>query len=189
MTITSTNIDISTIVSRNTDAYVVKDSVGSISGDYEAQVDQTRSGTLDGFSGTCASFGVSSTAADTFDDWGDGHIVGLNQQAATQVHIESFGAANIDTSVQNDANPRYLTITRVSGTVSAKIYTDSDRTTLSDTITLTVSDTETFEYVYAFSSRDIGTTSRNMTFDIDNLNLISGFSGAVASKHHQTIIY
>lgn len=66
----------------------------------------------------------------------------------------------------------YITITRdeTAGTLTALIYTDSDRTILVDTLTLTLQENEDFQYIFSTLSYN-NATGNPMDGFMENLNL------------------
>ena len=91
------------------------------------------------------------------------------------LRLENFDGANGTLDAYTClANTRYyLTIERSGTTGTIKIYSDSARTTLLDTLTLTV-ENDTFRYIYACSSLNTAQASRDMDVIMENLDLQEG---------------
>lgn len=87
-------------------------------------------------------------------------------------YLEYFGAAyDFDSYTDSGALPlsRYFTITRVGSTITAQIYSDSARTTLLDTLTITA-DNLAYRYVYAFINRGTAGT-QTASIAVSNLDV------------------
>lgn len=64
----------------------------------------------------------------------------------------------------------YFTITKVGTDLTCKIYSDSERTSLLDTLSLTLQADHSFRYVFACNSYNVGSGQSN-DLDIENLDL------------------
>lgn len=73
--------------------------------------------------------------------------------------------------------PYYLSANRTSETtMSIRIYSDSGRTTLIDTISVSVTSGRRYRYVFGLNSRNAGTGGKNCTLDVEDLDLQEGAS-------------
>ncbi len=107
---------------------------------------------------------------------GNGQIVGgYDTSPNTNIYIEeaSTKASSAGYVITVSTTPYYLTITRVGTTASCKIYSDSGRTTLLDTESVTCS-TTTFRYLNVFNGYNDGSLNTTATGYSDSLNLQEG---------------
>ena len=144
------------IETRTTNAHVYKSY--PVSGDFSFTFDTVLTST-DTFSGETAMWGISNTADATFEDWGNGIILGYYSTGSTpKLKLGNF---SYDSSVNLSLGTRYyLRVFRSGTTVTAQIYSDAGRTNLVDTLTRNF-DANTYNYLYAFSARSyIGTNKK-----------------------------
>ncbi len=83
--------------------------------------------------------------------------------------------------------PYYLTIQKSGDTVTCKIYSDSDRTNLLDTLTLSGITDNSYRYIYATQSEHGAAGGTQISGLISNLDLQEGAGGiSVPVAMHQT---
>ena len=84
--------------------------------------------------------------------------------------IRDFGTTNSDSYNSVVDNDYYVTVDRISTTFRARIYSDSARTTLLDTLSITGS-SNAFRYLQAVASENGGGGADNTTGYTENLDL------------------
>lgn len=90
----------------------------------------------------------------------------VEQIGSTLQVSDTWSTASFDTT------RKYCTVTHDSGagTVTLKIYSDSARTTLVDTLSITLTQTFSYRYLYGINSLNDG-GMQTLTGDVSNLNL------------------
>lgn len=83
----------------------------------------------------------------------------------------------------------YFEIVKSGTSLTCKIYSDSDRTDLIDTLSLTLQANHKFEYAMACSSYDNGSSGYAGNLDVENLDLKEavGLSIPVAMHHYRSL--
>ena len=194
LTVTSSRLTWTSVVSRNTNVYSIKDfGSGFFTGDF--QIDFTYradSGGTNQFSGPVCIAGVTDTSGDTYEDATDAfcvmqRVVASSQQVIGVTDETASGAIGENISVNTIY---YLTGIRSGSNFTVEIYSDSDRMTLvatSDPLTVSTGD---FQYGMAFSARTTGSTGRNVSGYIEDWEVtISGGGGdPTPSTKRRTII-
>ena len=130
--------------------------------------------------------------ANVADDWtGAGPSIALrvrhnNNPNAWQLTIHeksSIGAEYLDTYTHTTsaATTFWVTLTWSGDQLTCYIYSDSGRTTLLDTLNLTLQDDSyTFRYSYALRSEDFPLGARSITCQLNDLEYFSGLSDGTA---------
>ena len=175
LTVTTSNID-ATNQEGDTDAYV-RDSKGANHfGDFEHLVENLlNSSTSNG--ANCVIWGItdgSSTSAEC-DTANEGILVTQTNNGGnyTQIACRDYTNDNSDSSLSGLKGldyHYYLTIERSSTTFTVKIYSDSGRSVLEDTLTITCG-TDTYEYIYGYANRGSGGGSTYIYSDVWDLDL------------------
>ena len=126
-------------------------------------------------------WGVSNTANETWDDWTDGLLLSYLKSGSTlQVWLRSkSGGGNWFTNVTMNTR-YYFRVKRVGTTVTAEIYSNSARTTLVATLSLTASASTTYQYLYGLDTQDGSGTGNKATGDVCNLVQMVNQSGPSA---------
>ncbi|HPN56603.1 MAG TPA: toxin TcdB middle/N-terminal domain-containing protein, partial [Candidatus Omnitrophota bacterium] len=164
VTVTADCASYTNIETRNTNAYVYTGH--TTSGDFEYEFDGIMT-TADTFAGEVLLWGLSNDGGETYDDWSDGLYLGLYKSGST-LYARLFKGTTYDSYSGLSMNQRYyFRVTRSGRTVSAKIYADSARTQLLDTLTRT--DSNDYEYLYAFSTENGTSTTKKATGDMCHL--------------------
>jgi hypothetical protein len=169
---------------RNHESYIYDDKeVDHFAGDYEHLIDfNVASGAINAL---CAIW----LLANTVDDYSaivnsateDCHVIQINVSSTNTNYVirlrESVGSSlYTDLTLAQPMNSRrYLTIARdeaigTYGTLYCYVYSDADRTTLVDTLSIALHEKEDFRYVYPIAAYNDGLTN-TMTGDVRNLDL------------------
>ena len=155
LTVTSTKVDISTI-QMNRLSYVRRDMGSVCIGDFDIDFTCRITTDLSGTSWRCLALSdTTSTSRTTMDSNNTGIAFDYNRYfAGPQWRLRDEENSQSDVTA-NFAAPqtRYMTVARTGTALTAQIYTDSGRTTLEDTLSLT-SGTDTYQYLYAFMNHN-----------------------------------
>ena len=154
----------SNIETRNTDAYVYTDH--ETRGDFEYEFDGVLTA-ADTFAGEILAWGLTNDSGDTYDDWADGLFLGF-YKVGSSLYARLFKGSGYDSYPGLSMNQRYyFRIKRLGSDVNAEIYSDSARTQLLDTLTRT--DTNDYEFLYAFSTENGISTIKKASGDVCNM--------------------
>lgn len=133
-------------------------------------------------------FGLSNVLknAKAHDDANDDSIwvfTSIGSTGQRSIGLISYnGGSTVDQFLFGAWGTRYfLTFTRASDTAIAKIYDDSGRTNLVDTLTITSITTDTFRYLYGANSFDDDRTT-NITGELANLDIVVATPPAPAAN-------
>lgn len=111
------------------------------------------------------------------DASGDYLSVTLDQSGLNRIYITECDAGtqynNIYTGI-NVSQPYYLTLNVSSTDFMCRIYFDSERTNLLDSLNLTLHNTYSFRYIFGCNTLNSGTSTVHIDLDIDNLDLGEG---------------
>jgi len=173
LTVTTTKVDFDTMAANVVDYLYDSKGAAHWSGDFSIDFEHLHSAASGGFS---SNFGVS-----VADSIGDLWTVGTCLSTYVEVTTYLPYVADIDGTGTWDAwtagsgltvdTLYYSTFSRTGNTLDWDIYSDSDRTTLVQNITLTIVNTsQTFEYMYAVSSIDVGEVD-TITGYVQNIDL------------------
>lgn len=179
---TATHVDILAKRSVSEDAYLYKDKgVGHFTGDFEHKIDiKTVDSSGDG--SLCSTWMLSNALS---NEWGQRTVgnkfFGVNfyrcdlcDPPTKRLRLVYWDGSTYNKDIANFSfdygTMYYLTIDRTGTTLTCKIYSNSARTTLLDTLTLTVG-TDAFQYVYAGCNIDTGDLFGDTNVDIENLDL------------------
>ena len=166
VTKTASCVSFNNIETRNTDAYVYK--AYTVSGDFSFTLDTilTASNT---YSGETLLWGLSNNAADTFEDWANGGLV-LAVYNNGNPFLKLGTVGSYDTSVTLAKGVRYyVRVKRTGLNLKVDIYSNAAMTTLVDTLTKTLTSAQSFQYLYAFSTRTVSSTTKKATGDVCHL--------------------
>lgn len=175
LTVTASKIQVDTMGS-NYDVYLRADKGVDHFGDFEHLVTAeftSNNGTtycLNGYWGLTSSAGIVSlvdmnTANEgllAYEIW-TGSVIELVLKDYTNDNVDIWTGASF-------ATPYYMTIERFSTTLTCKIYSDSSRTTLVDTLSITCS-TDLYRYIFATMGHGETTSGRAYSGYVDNLDL------------------
>lgn len=181
-TVTSTKIDVAGL-DRSEDAHVYKDfGAGAFSGDFEHKVTVYVNSSSQ--TSSVARAWMLTNAVDDVnglrgaaENYIEAYISKASGAIATVTIAEYYSTNAIDTSINLSLDtPYYLTIVRdeavgTYGTLYCYIYSDSGRTTLVDTLTLTLRAAIDFRYVYGANSFNNSTTGFAFTGYVENLDI------------------
>jgi hypothetical protein len=163
ITVTSTQISFDTM-QRVANSWVSKDFGAGFFGDFEFdfEAEVTASSGADAYAGIFNIGNTDGTVQDMITA-GAGHVVEAYYDGADfTVNLYDIGTTNSDSMVLSTTSvmPQYyFTINRTSTTLTLYIYSDSGRTSLVDTLTVTCQST-TWRYLIPLASRDsAGTTT------------------------------
>jgi len=173
---TATHID--AILRRDEDTYLYKDKGADHFGSsWEHLVDATFVSADS--SGSCAIPWAVSNYIDDMQYWRDNakshyclffyRSVNTYRLYLQEKHNGDAHTVDYSTGSLSLGTPYYLTINKSSTTLTCKIYTDSDRTSLYDTLLRTVDD-DAFQYIFGCSSQNTG-NAYIAEVDVDNLDL------------------
>ena len=138
-----------TLVASSPDVYVYKDYGVTYFGDYTMNVDIKLTAHQPGSYLTM--WAVSNTLGNAWD-FLDGQAIYFSKSGVQyKLWLEDYETWNSDTADVDINTTYYLTISRSGTTATCKIYTDSARTTLLDTLTITCGNA-TLRYLYAGAS-------------------------------------
>jgi len=120
-----------------------------------------------------------SNVVDDYAYWGnqDSQALGIEFWGSYKTHtLYGFEENSEDDSwgvwAPTDGTPTYITIKRTSETVLQELlYSDSDRTSLEDTLAVSVVDGRRFRYVFGCVSNNTGSSKTWIDFDVENLDL------------------
>lgn len=182
----TTTRNTATALPRNVDAYVYKNYGLNHFRDYIHHVDIHW--------GTCVAagtFGVWAITNDpgSYQDMSQGQLIYLYDGGGTNdaIILRDMGTANqqlYQTGGNFDGSDFYLIIERNGTTLTCKIYSDSERTNLLDTLTITCADTAEQYALVGFSRDAAGTSVFNgycENFDFNPPIKLAGSSGGVSS--------
>ncbi len=94
------------------------------------------------------------------------------QPASNIFRLENIEAGTLDQAGVSIGTQYYCTIERTSVTaIELRIYSDSGRTTLIDTLTQSIPSEVSYRYIYSAMSTNSGHSGRIITFDSENLDL------------------
>ena len=191
LTITSAKVDISTI-QMNRLSYVRRDMGSACIGDFD--IDFTCNMATDVSGSSLGCFAVSddtNNSRTSMDANNVGLIFGYNRWfvAGNWRMRDEENSAQDSVVAGTPSQTRYLTISRTGTTFQTLVYTDADRTTLEDTLSLT-SGTDTYQYVYAFYNHNDDVQFPTNTFSgyTENFEL-NGLCAVATASVHQVIIY
>lgn len=121
-------------------------------------------------------------AVNLYDFYDTPGLIGLRE-----CHNGSVYADNYTSPASN--TPYYLTIEKSGTTFTCKIYSDASRTTLVDTLTLTLQANNSWRYIFAVMSYNVANIDQ-CNDDVDDLDLqeAAGLSIPVAMHHYGHII-
>lgn len=150
------------------DAYVYKDYGIDFFGDYIHKVDIYCS-SLPTTMAQHIMWGVTNIPS-SYTDMASGQIVTMGADAIQRIiRLKDKGNGNSDTYVFSLTTSYYLTIKRIGTTLTCKIYSDSSRTILLDTLSITCQ-TTSWRYLEIAGSYDFG-SGTGLTGYSENLNL------------------
>ncbi|MCK5581954.1 MAG: hypothetical protein KAJ18_11860 [Candidatus Omnitrophica bacterium] len=163
----------------NTDNYVYDDKGSGNFGDYDIE-HEIYTNAPNSSTNQWGYVGVSNSVDDAYN-WTSGQVHWCQPASASQFwmieRLTDKGNANNDVIAQHARNVRYYMKMERSGTTATlKSYTDSGRTTLEDTASIT-SETTTYQYIYGVSSWNVGTSGRSNSYESDNLEIIDAGVG------------
>jgi len=177
ITVTKNLIDVNAI-RRDEDAYVYKDKGVNHFTNFEHKVD-VRSPTSLGSYGCLLVWGISNVIDDAYA-WTYGFTIEIYGYDVTHYDIRmrskngtgGWGPPGSKSSTNKftHGNWCYLTIKRSGTSLTCKIYSDSARGDLLETLTLTVGGSEKYRYIYACSSWNTA-SSQDINGDIKNFYL------------------
>lgn len=170
-------------VQRQMDSYVYKDYTSNFFGDYIHKVDIYCSGQPLNTMQTVV-WGVTNSPGSILD-MTDGQVVTMGADATQRyIRLRDIGNGNSTTYVFSLSTAYYLVIQRSSTTCTCKIYSDSGRTTLLTTLSITCQ-TVAFRYLEIGASQESGTVVTGWTGYSENLDL--GLPEMVLSSETLTI--
>jgi len=179
LTVTSDTVAFSSMA-RDNSAYVYDDKgVGHFDGDFEHLLDTICSSVTDvaWYCVWMVSNDASSYANHVTNDY-DLHAARWKGDTRAFSIIEWNGAsATTDTSTTLSTGTRYyLKVKRdeavgTYGTLYLYIYTDSGRTSLSDTLSITLTETNDWRYIYGINNKDDAADTHYASGDVKNLDL------------------
>lgn len=107
--------------------------------------------------------------------------------SAYKIYLRDFETDNLDFSIRSVSTEYWLTIQRVKATTTAtvKIYSDSGRTVLVDTLTITCNTTD-YRYMIAVNSREAG-GSETISAVIKDLDLMEGVGDDSAGVSYEGV--
>ncbi len=172
ITVTSSKIDVSSM-RKSANSSVYKDYTASYFGEFSHNIDAyiTSCSVQYCYGGI---WNVSNTAAATYADQSsgiDGYGLAVRRVSSTYefYFYKHEGSSDSDTSSigLSLSTSYYLTIARDDSTITVKVYSDSERTTLLDTLAVDY-DGATFQYLSAVHSMDLAGTE-SVTYYVENL--------------------
>ncbi len=174
LTITSSKCDISTMAS-NIDVYLRADKGAGHFGDFEHLVtaEFTSAGStwpLNIFWALTSSTGVVSLTDMATVDEGLRAYNKWTGSAIEHVLVDDTNGNYDIWAGASFATPYYMTIERTSTTMTCKIYSDSSRTTLLDTLSLTCG-TQSYRYIFATMGHGATNGGRSYTGYVEDLDL------------------
>ena len=136
----------------------------------------------DTFSGETTVWGVTNTAADTYDNWMDGaQVVWYKAGATVRLELEKISPYSGDNSITLSMNQRYyVRVSRAGDIVTAQIYSDAARTQLVDTLTRDIG-SGGYAYLYGFSNEEYAITGRAASGDVCRLSTGTPSAGDTAA--------
>jgi hypothetical protein len=156
-------------VQRQMDSYVYKDYTSNFFGDYIHQVDIYCSSQPLNIMQTVV-WGVTNSPGSILD-MTDGQVVTMGADTMQRyIRLRDIGNGNSATYVFSLSTAYYLVIQRSSTTCTCKIYSDSARTTLLTTLSITCQ-TVTFRYLEIGASQESGTLVSGWSGYSENLDL------------------
>lgn len=170
ITITSGTVSFINMESRQTGRHVYKDFGVDYFDDirFRFEVSVTEDST---YAGPVAIAFVGDANNDSFNNMnGVGFCIDVDSDPLLSI-CES-GSQRDSTSTVTSGAVFYVTLIREGTVLSAYIYEDAERVTLTDTLSGTVS-TDAYRYLYAMSSMDLATTARETQGHIANLVLLA----------------
>ncbi len=167
VSVTSDCVSFTDIETRNNVTYLYKSQLTE--GDFVYEFDTILTSS-DTFSGETTIWGITNTESDTYDDWDDGaQVVWYKSGSIIRIELEKIYPYSGDNSVTLNMDQRYyLRVSRTEETITAEIYSDSARTQLVDTLSKDVG-TDSYSYLYAFSTEDSTLTNKQASGDVCNL--------------------
>lgn len=148
---------------RATNAYAYKTQL--VSGNFTHFVEMNQNSTWAN-SGPVLFWGLSDTPGETYNDWNNGLVVGVSRDSGVgyiyrlgEVVNGTFTVLAESTELGTSYTSYYVSINRNGNLVTVNVYTDAAHTALFDSFSSTVNVPESFDYVYAYSMRDIAQTS------------------------------
>ncbi len=116
---------------------------------------------------------LSNTSAATYNDLNTGSVgVGTYFRDASgsyQIRMHQFSDDNVDSYTISLSTLYYMTFIRGASTNTTEIYSNSDRSTLLDTLTVTYQST-TYKYIATCYSEDV-TRTNSISFYTENIDL------------------
>jgi hypothetical protein len=171
---------------RNEDAYVYKDKGVNHFTDFTHLVDVKTNASVTN------SDGVVWMITDDINDWYGLYTAHkpfisvmwiIDSSKIPTIWLRQYDGTTIhnDQSVNLSANTwYYLKIVKSGTSITCYIYSDSARTTLVDTLTVTMNADDSFRYIFACDTSNTGTSGIYQTQNIDNLDLQEG--GAILKE-------
>lgn len=172
-TITSSKIAVDGL-RRDAAAYVYKDMGSGHFGDFEHLLKITKSASFEDFA-VLGWWGLSNVATTFYGmDVANVGLVLLAYSATTElVEMRDFDTGGVDYMAGGDAT-KWLTVERAGTTATCKIYSDAERTSLDDTLSITCA-TTTYQYILGTFSRESSNNGEVEAYgDIEDLDLQEG---------------
>jgi len=171
ITVTSTKIDVSDFQQTGT-SYVVKDKgadfFDALNINFEMYVDSTSDDYI------YLPIGIGNAGNNNINNFAstDFYMRGSDFAGTCTFQIHRGGVTDASTGLSL-STLYYCTISRAAGndTVSIKIYSDSGRSTLVDTISVSGFGTTKWRYLYGFVNRDVSDANRTVGY-IQNMEII-----------------
>lgn len=172
LTVTSTKVDVSSMAQTPV-SYVTKDFDAGHFGDFEHFID-IRATAFSADFGACAFHHISNTVAATRTALGTANIgywAWIQRMSGNNpgTLFENFDGDDLDFATISLDTTYYCTIQRTSTALELRLYSDSDRTTLLDTVSITRTAT-TFRYAGPMASLE-GGGGQSITCFTENLDL------------------
>ena len=173
VSVAANTITVTQMQSRSTDTYVYKDYGAGYFDDFVHSVDT--SANYSDSSDFCLVWGLSDTVNDQ-EQWNDGLVVYwfdygtgfrlvIGEMVNTVLTNESYSG------IIADATTVYPKITRTGTSYKLDIYSDAGRTSLIETVGPITVDTQTYQYLYALSSKNSAGSGYLVDATISNLDL------------------
>lgn len=175
-------VTVSTI-RRDAVSYLYNDYGAGYFTDFKHNVDIKQTGSAE--RALCGFWGLSASTVGTDADCksaGDGFTIRCQRTTTSQlIAMKEWDGGSGDNYANTEGTQYHCTIERNGTTLTCKIYSDSARTTLLDTLSLTVV-TDAMRYCYLVQSADLATyVDVTISFIVDELEFLATSSDSVPS--------
>jgi len=160
-------------LTRNEDAYVYSDKGAAHFSDAFVHYEK-----VSGLSGVNEGLGLCWALTNSIDDWVglcNAHDVAIGLYCRADISyfaLDNAVTGSQDLSIKLPGTDFYLTIRRSPSTmITCEIYSNVERTSLLDSISVAVGAAQTYRYIFAVNSYNYGYALKTASFDVANLQL------------------